>query len=200
MMSWEIVTKTEAANHARLPSTTIQDFWYDVAIDAVRRWQGIYWIGSSESVLTVTNEKHNGNGTPAIKLRWSPIVSVSSVTIDNVVWPSDSFSIDYSHGIIGLYDGTPEKGKFNRGIGNVIISYSAGSDDVSAIIKLALLQIIAYCARNYEHFGSDANLKYASASGQKIGAESPPRQSGLHSAIKRILTDLLGAKQNRFGY
>lgn len=199
-MSWEIVTKTEAANHARLPSTAIQDFWYDVAIDAVRRWQGTYWIGANESVLTVTNEKHNGNGTPSIKLKWSPVISVVSTTIDGTVWPNESFSVDYGHGIIGIYDGTPEKGRFSRGIGNIIVSYSAGNSDVSAITKLALLQIIAYCARNYEHFGSDSNLKYASAGGQKIGEASPPRQSGLHSAIKRILSDLLGAKQNRFGY
>lgn len=199
-MSWEIITKDNAANHARLPNTILQDFWYDVAVDAVRRWQGMYWIGAAEPVLTVTNEKHNGNGTPTIKLRWSPIVSLTSVSIDDVAWPSTSFSLDSNNGILAMYNGTPEKGTFNRGLGNVSVSYTTGNSDVPSIVKLALFQIVAYCARNYEHFGSDSNLKYASGKNQKTGDESAPKQFGLHSAIRKILVDLLGAKQNRFGY
>lgn len=66
------------------------------------------------------SETYDGNGRRTLYLRWDPVVSVTSVTIDSGLWASTSYVV--RDGAVTLKNGS----WFPCGIGNVEIDYRAG--------------------------------------------------------------------------
>lgn len=79
-------------------------------------------------------ETQDGNGRRTLYLRWDPIVSVTSVTIDSGLWASTSYVV--RDGSITLTNGS----WFPCGVGNVVVVYRAGYETPPD----ALVQAVVY--------------------------------------------------------
>lgn len=103
-------------------------------------------------------ETRNGNGADAIYLRNAPIVSVQSVSVDGVSIPAapDTTSYGYvfdEHKVYlrgdarvnpitpGIFAGYPPR--FQRGVQNIVIAYTAGFATIPADVNQACVELVA---------------------------------------------------------
>ena len=109
-------------------------------------------------------ETYDGNGRRTLFLRWDPVVSVTSVTIDTAVW-TDWVARD---GGITLKYGSV----FTAGVGNVEIVYRAGWE----VAPPALVQVGVYWAAAIFRDRDRVGLSNSGAGGQSTSyaREIPP--------------------------
>lgn len=104
-------------------------------------------------------ETRNGNGADAIYLRNTPIVSVQSVSVDGTSIPAAPDTVSYgyifdTHKVYlrgdarvnpitpGIFAGYPPR--FQRGIQNIVIAYTAGFTTIPADVNQACVELVAY--------------------------------------------------------
>ena len=113
-------------------------------------------------------EAYNGNSRQALLLRQSPIVSITSVTVDNTTIPQataqpgagwrfdtmflylDGYGFNRSDG-----GGTSS---FNRGIQNVVVTYTAGYATVPFDIAQATIEMAGYLYKSKDRIGEASKL------------------------------------------
>jgi hypothetical protein len=99
------------------------------------------------------DEYYDGSGTGYLFLPSYPIVSVALLEIDDVAEASTDYAIYAETGMIRL-----RNGKFNDGILNVHVTYTAGYANVPKDLEQACTEIVAmkYYSRGTEKFGVTA--------------------------------------------
>ena len=114
-------------------------------------------------------EKRNGNGGSVLMVRNYPIISVQSLTIDTVVISASPDGVrsgyvfdDYTISLVG---GPHSSGMssganaylpayaFNKGYGNIVVSYTAGHANVPGEVEQAVIELIAFRYRERGRIG-----------------------------------------------
>lgn len=185
-MSWEIVTKAEAAKLAGARESDMRDEWYDMAIGAIERMTGVKNLGSTANVT----ETSNGDGTGLLLVRQPPIVSVTSLTNNGIAVDPDNYVVYTSFVEIDPSSGGIDR--FDKGVGNVVIQYVSGTNGDQAT-KLAAVLIIKELASMSLGEGAESKIQFYKP-GQSAATEEPLRQWGIHGKIAGIIKTLLGVK------
>lgn len=105
-------------------------------------------------------ETRNGNGADRIFVRAPPIISITSVTVDNVTIPAAPDTISYGYvndedmvylrtgtrltPVVvqaGSYTGVPVT--FRRGVQNVVLTYSGGYSIIPLDVNQACIELVA---------------------------------------------------------
>lgn len=132
--------------------------------------------------LTFTNEQYNGNNNPGLYMRNWPLQKVSAVSIDDVAVPSSSFYIAGKR-TIGLKDGRV----FTRGLGNVLVTYTAGYATVPKHVAQAATEMVAFKYRERVRLGESSK----SIAGESITwdlAEIPASAKVILDHMKEVIT------------
>ena len=143
-------TTTDDSLLVALAAQTVQDF--------------IAYLGR-DIASTPYAEKYDGRGRDCISLDQWPVISITSVVIDNqTISASSNGSYGYEFHdqqlwIIG--------GVFPQGRRNVSVSYTAGYATIPADLVLACIRQAAYVYREREHIG----MKSVAVQGQTISYE-----------------------------
>ena len=74
-------------------------------------------------VTRACSETFNGNGKARLMLRYRPVISIASLTIDDIAIDASEYVLDARLGLITL-----KARYFDAGIGNVVCAYEAGWD------------------------------------------------------------------------
>ena len=139
--------------------------------------QMLRWMNRDHIIATSYTENRDGSDALFILPRNFPLISVSSVMIDNIAVPAatsqvaagfvfDARKIMLRGGSSAFYSLAPYNSqyqyRFTRGFQNVQLVYQAGYASVPADLQQAAIEGFAYVYRRRTHIGEDAN----SASGQ----------------------------------
>lgn len=114
-------------------------------------------------------EKRNGSGGSTLMVRNYPIISVQSLTIDTVSIPASPDGVrtgyvfdDYAISLVGgPYSSGVSSGAnaylpayaFNKGYGNIVVSYTAGYASVPSEVEQAVIELIAFRYRERGRIG-----------------------------------------------
>jgi len=132
-MAWELCRKEDVIDIHPYPLDQLKDSWSDYAESLVRREMGTPYLGTETAL---TNETHDGDGTPLLVVRKPPIVSVQDVRINSVSASASDYVVFQNH-IKMVAENFPE------GNLNVQIDYTSGDITVDPIIKLTTAALIA---------------------------------------------------------
>ena len=139
--------------------------------------QMLRWMNRDHIIATSYTENRDGSDALFILPRNFPLISVSSVMIDNIAIPAaasqvaagfvfDARKIMLRGGSSAFYSVGPYSSqyqyRFTRGFQNVQLVYQAGYASVPADLQQAAIEGFAYVYRRRTHIGEDTN----SASGQ----------------------------------
>ena len=130
-----LVTLAQAKAHLNLKSSVTDDeltYFLGVASDLVEEQADRVWRD------TTYTERHNG-GTDAIVLFHSPVKSVTSVTDDGSLIDPSAYVLTASSGLIRL-----KTSLFLGGVGEVVVTYVAGSASVPALAQHATLETLRH--------------------------------------------------------
>jgi len=137
------------------------------------------------SVLGTLNESYDGNDSDRLLPRSFPVISVSSVTVDGIAIPLAPAA--WLPGF--LWDGRRillRGFKFNCGVQNVQITYTAGYLSVPLDLKQAAIEAFALAYRQRTHIGE----KSSSMGGQVTLAfdmsDTPPRSLSVFNQYRRL--------------
>lgn len=137
-LATDIVTADQAKAHLNILTTTSDTelaYFVGVASDLVEAAAGRVWRDTD-----YVNESHKG-GTDAVVLLHSPVADVDSVIDDGSEIDAGDYTVDYETGLIRL-----TSGRFTRGEGKVVVSYTAGVDAaaVPALAQHAVLETVRH--------------------------------------------------------
>jgi len=193
-MAWTLCTEQDVRDIQTMP-TTIPDSWSDMVEGLIRSFTGFSDLGNTSAEYT---DCKSGDGTALLRTRHSPIIAVSSVTIDGAAVDADNLYVgEY---FIELKNGLT----FTRGIRNVEITYTAGEGTVPEDIRLAAATMIV-AINNYDaRGGADASLKFSTMVDDgrdhtRGGEASPVDRMGLVSHLKGIMRTTIYKRQLRIG-
>lgn len=137
------------------------------------------------SVLGALNETYDGNDSDRLLPRQFPIIAISSVSVDGVAIPQATsptaagFLWDSRRVLLRGY-------RFNRGVQNVQLSYTAGYSSVPLDLRQAAIEAFALSYRQRVHIGEKSN----SMGGQvSIGfdlSDVPPRSLSVFNQYRRL--------------
>ena len=124
------------------------------------------YIGRNIPVTSYT-ETYNGNARSAILLRNAPIVSVTSVMVDNYTipqatalpgagWRFDSMFVYLDGYGYNRTDGGAST--YNKGVQNVVIAYSAGYATVPFDLAQATIEMAAYMYKSKDRIGEGSKV------------------------------------------
>lgn len=178
-MAWTLCSKEQVKAIYKIDTTTLQDFWSDVAEGLIRKYVHAPYLGLNQ----VVKEFHSGDDTSVVVLNNLPIVSVSSLKISgDSVNPSEYIVFNT---FIALTNNTFPSGNFN-----VEVDYVSGDTNIPAEVSLACAAMIAAIA-NYEgRQGTDSSLKWGDLP-TSLGSETANRNVGLTTHLKTIMKNTL---------
>ncbi len=120
---------------------------------------------------THANERHDGDGSDYLILKWPMVSSVTAISVDGTAFTatdlsttdySDGLAIDSEHGILARRSGV-----FDAGWSNVSVTYVAGWEFVPDLLKRAALIIatteipasnVPYSADDYDAGGMSVSF------------------------------------------
>lgn len=179
-MAWTLCSPEDVASLHPISVEDIEDTWSDMVEGLIRSHTGQPFLGSSSAI---SDEVHSGDGSNILRVSAPPIVSVTSLQIDDTVLDEDEYY---------AYDTTIQLKYvvFPRGSLNVKVSYVSGMEEVPDDIRLAAAAMIVAIINYRKRHGADASLKWGTAN-QKAGEESPNLNVGLTSHLVRIMKQIL---------
>jgi hypothetical protein len=191
-MAWEAVTKDQVAPLAGIRSTDLKDEWYDFAVGTIEYHTGLYNLGSPVAVTEI----RNGNGMSRISVKYPPIASLSSVTVDGSTLGSGYIAYDTT--TIYTKEGTGlnpylNSIRFNRGVQNIGLSYISGTAVIDQNYSLTLALVIKELANLTTAEGAEARVQFFKP-GRSSATEDPLFEWGLHGKIKGIIEALMGVR------
>jgi hypothetical protein len=180
MMAWILCTKADVMSIHPITEAEIKDEWSDMVEGLIRQHMGQPFLGTSSAIV---DEWHNGDGSNFLKPYKLPILSVTSLSINDLpIALSDCVSFD---SYIALQSQT-----FPEGVLNVRISYTSGTLEVPETVRLAATTMIVAIINYRRRAGADSSIKWGSAD-QKAGEDTPNAQIGLTSHLVRIMKQIL---------
>ncbi len=137
------------------------------------------------SVLGTINETYDGNDSDRILPRNYPIIAVSSVAVDGIaVQPSTApsgfgFLWDSRRILLRGY-------RFNRGVQNVLVSYTAGFVAVPLDLKQAAIDTFALAYRQRTHIGERSTSIGGQVTQSFDMSDIPPRALATFNLYRRL--------------
>lgn len=190
-MSWEAVSKEDVQALSGVRESDLSDLWYDMAVAVLAYVCEVHHIAN----LTAVTDLVDGTGSSSVDVRQPPINSVTSVSINNIVVPSNR----YTHGrnsvtLIDAISANPylSSDVFERGTRNVSISYISGEVD-NAIYSLAVALIIKEIAALKIGEAADARIQFGSTN-RSDGKAISRKYVGVHTRVIEIARTLFAKK------
>lgn len=189
-MAWELISKIEVAKISGARETDLRDMWYDMAVGLVERLTGITNLGVTDNVVEVSN----GDGTGMLTVRKPPIVSVSSIYINNALVSPEHYVVheSYVQMVDNVYYEGTVTGVFPKGKGNITISYVSGTQGDNAI-KLVIALLIKELVNFSLGEGAESKIQFYKP-GKSAATEEPLVQWGVHGKMVGIVHSILGYK------
>jgi len=195
---WKYCTKGDVADYSGISEERIKDSWSNIVEGLIEEHTGDAYGGT-----TTYTEYYDGNGTDTLVLRYAPIVSVTSLSIEGVDLQSTEYKV-YSSGYIRLTSVTGSAldratgsvgSAFPVGQQNVLVVYVANDATVPAIVKLAAILCISELALTAERGGADSSLAVSRAS-QRAGESDRTfvRSVDVSGKIRTIIRNTIGQK------
>lgn len=119
----------------------------------------------------------DGSGNALMRLPNYPVISVTSVVVDGVTIPATSFVV--RDGVLRRRDG----GSWGRGIGNAVVNYRAGYEEIPDEVVQACLEVVAWRFRERSRIGQS---QIATPQGQNITFQT----SDVPQDVKTLLKNL----------
>ncbi len=137
------------------------------------------------SVLGTVAENYDGNDSDRLLPRQFPIISVGSVTIDNV--PVQQATSPVAAGFLWDQRRVLLRGfRFNRGVQNVQISYTAGYSSVPLDLKQAAIEAFALAYRQRVRIGEKSNSLSGQVTLSFDMSDVPPRSLSIFNQYRRL--------------
>ena len=180
MAAWELCTKEDVTNIHPINVSELEDNWSITVEALIRQHLGTPYLGTSQ---VITEEVHNGDDSPYLRVKKPPIISVSAIRINGVVVLPADFIVFTNH--IQL-----ESSLFPRGNANVQIDYTSGSTVVDPVVKLTASSMVVAVINYRKRYGADASIKWSNPE-SKAGEDSPNKDLGLTEHLTMIMKQLL---------
>jgi hypothetical protein len=192
MTAWELCTEQDVRDIQTIP-VTIPETWSEMVEGMIRQHTGLNKLAITEATYTDTK---SGDNSTFMRLKNSPITSVTSVTIDGV-------SVSLSDVYVGEYFIQLETGVFTYGTRNVVIVYTAGGGTVTPDIRMAAAEMIVAIANYYGRAGADQSIKWATMQDgnatKRGGEDSSTTQLGLPSHLRGIMRATIANNRIKIG-
>ncbi len=197
-MAWTFTTRQICMDFSGLAEGDFKDAWSDWIEELISEREGIEYIGTT---ATVSAEKHDGDATDSLFVKYPPVVSVTSMTVSDAAVNAADYKV-YEWGIRLASSAGTELGasmevspKFPIGTQNVSITYVSGKATVPKRLEMIATLMICEVAKVASREGSDASIKYSEVAGQ-MGETPTVYSTGLHAKLMAIL-NRLGHKRIR---
>lgn len=195
---WKYCTKSEVAAMSGLAESVFDDSWSQMAEEYIDEYTGETYTGS-----TAYTESLDGDGiSDTMILKHTPVISVTSVSIDGVALQSSDYKV-YESGYIRLVSTTGSAldkatgsvgSVFPEGQQNVVIVYNAGVTSVPAYVKLAAILCISEIAVFSERAGANASLAVSRASQRAGDGAAYQTAAALAGKMRTIVRNTIGQK------
>lgn len=205
-MAWTYIGKDEVANLYNIDTTDLRDEWSDWVEALISEYLGYTYIGTT---TTITDEEHSGDGTPALYVKYPPIVSVTEVkvgTTSKTTITSSSYKVFDDHIELINSEKTSVAEALNGpttvfpvGVKNVSISYVSGLADVPKTVEFTAGLMIAEIAKYYQRGGSDASVKFVPTSFSRGEGSAVVAQRGLAATLQSIMRHNLRKRVHSLG-
>lgn len=190
---WNIVSRAEVANFARINEDNIDDIWYDTVLGIIETNTGWYSLEESMDVIDITH----GHGSPILYVK-SPINSVAYLKVDGATVSSSLYYASWEKIYIKNNSDRTYLSVIKPGIANVEISYNIGGitalpsnyqESLKAVLLLCIKELIAI-PRNE---GSDQTLRKYRPD-RTMMPEETLKNYGVHGKINGIIRSQLPAR------
>lgn len=189
-MSWVYTSKALVNANYQIPTADLTDAqcdWVEKLIDDRTRT-------TFTGVTTYTNEAHDGDGNGILTVDHPPIVSVTSLSVDDSVLDTSNYKVYDSWVQLVTTQMTDvseslatDENIFPKGEQNVTITYVGGSATVPKNVQLAATQMVATLALVTKREGSDASLKYSRVTRNDGDASTTTETFGLQNSLLDIM-------------
>lgn len=186
MTAWTLCTEQDVRDIQTMPST-IPESWSEMVEGMIREHTGLTKLGLTSEEFT---EYRSGDNSTFLRLKNSPVQSVSSLTIDGVAVSSTDY-------VVGTYYVQLLSGVFSYGVRNVVITYSAGDGEVDPDIRLAASMMLVAVNNYFGRGGADASIKWTTLSGSEKGGEQS--KLGLADHLNGIMKATIRQKRIKIG-
>lgn len=178
MTAWTLCSEQDVRDLQTMPAT-IPETWSEMVEGMIRQYTGLTMLGLDTDTFT---QYLSGDNSTIIRLKKSPIIAVSSLTIDSVaVASADMYVGSY---FVQLLNGSV----FTYGTRNVIVTYTAGGGDISTDIRMSAAQMVVAVNNFYGRGGSDASIKWSTMTdGERGGEDSATKNLGLSGHLESIM-------------
>lgn len=196
---WTYCTKEDVSDYSGLSKSVMKDSWSQMVEDMISEHTGEIYGGTQSYT-----ESYDGDGSNILILNNRPVVSVSSLTIEDVNLTSTEYKV-YEAGYIRLVgslgsaineaiDGLPT---FPVGQQNITITYTAQNASVPGRVRFAATVMITQIAMISERGGADSSLAVSRASQRGGESSSPwPRSTDVTGKLRTIMRNTIGDKWN----
>lgn len=197
-MAWTYCTKAMVTALYNIDADVLQDDWSDWTEALIAEHYGYAYIGTT---ATVTDEVHNGDGTPFLYVKYPPIVSVTSVEVGSTTptaLTSTSYKVFDDH--IELINSPTSplsmsmsgvRATFPEGVGNILVTYVSGLATVPGIVELTATQMIAEISKFNQRGGADFTMKYTGQTNTRGQAMGVVAVRGLSATLQSIMKNNL---------
>ena len=185
-MAWVLCSRNDVKALFPAQDSDLPDVYSEMAEGLIRQHMGAPSLGLS---VAVNGEYHNGDDTPILRVYKPPIISVTSLLINDTPLSAGDYVVFQND--INLVSET-----FPRGNLNVQVSYQSGSVDTDPVVKITAVSMIVAMVNYKRRFGADASLKWATAE-TKAGEESPNQSLGLSEHLNSIMKSMLRREKLR---
>lgn len=186
MASWVFCSRNDVKTLFPAQDSDLPDVYSEMVEGLIRQHLGAPNLGLS---VSVAGEYHNGNGSNVLKVYKPPIISVSSLLINEAALSASDFVVFPNQ--VELVAET-----FPVGSLNVRVSYTSGSSTIDPVVKLTAISMIIAMVNYKRRFGADASLKWGTAD-TKIGEDSPSKDLGLTEHLNQIMKQTLRRQRLR---
>ena len=186
-MSWTLCSKADVISIHPINEAQLQDLWSDAIEQMIREHLSKPNLGLEQGTVT---ETYSGDGTPVLTLRQLPIVSVTSLFVDEEEISASDYVVNKTS--VQL---TGQR-VFAQGNLNVSITYVSGGGlneyglIIDPVIRLTAAAMIVAIANYRGRAGSDSSIKWGN-SDQKEGNPTSTMDIGLTSHLRKIMKNML---------
>lgn len=183
-MAWEAITKEEVAEFIKVPQASLRDEWYNQSVALIENRAGIHGIGN----ITTRTDYLDGDGGKFIAVRYPPISSVTSVSINDYVISSSLYRADERYIVlIEKFSINPYfiDAVFPEGIRNVKVVYESGASS-NPLVSLAIMLLVKEFSNIATSEGSAARVQFFQTDRQD-GVERVRRSSGFEARLQSII-------------
>lgn len=185
---WEIVSKEQTANYARVNIQNIDDYWYTNIVGMIEKYTGWRYLNDATSVT----ERYHGTGTPFLAIH-APINTITSIVVSTATISSSLYSYDWNK--VYLINDELNAGYahnvFKQGIKNVVVNYNVGgTSSLPVHLSESLQQTMLMCLKELiaipRNEGSDQTLRKYRPD-RTMMPEEVLKSYGVHGKIQGIM-------------